>query len=127
MKKIDTNTKIIHNYNEWIIESLLQLIYIFLLIITLMLFQNTPLKQSRFIRYQYEKNWVNGYIVELIPTNGSCGTGYDLTTFGYWSGIDNEKSCICSFNSNFLSSDSKSICKHDSNDNLYKKIFKCQK
>ena len=128
MKKIEPNTKIIHNYNEWIIESLLQIIYIFLLIITLMLFKNTPLKQSRFIRFQYEKNWVNGYIVELIPTNnGSCGTGYNLTTFGYWSGIDNEKSCICSFNSNFLSSDSKSICNHDSDDNLYKKIFKCQK
>ena len=55
MKKIDKNTKIIHNYNEWIIESLLQIIYIFLLIITLMLFKNTPLKQSRFIRFQYEK------------------------------------------------------------------------
>ena len=129
MKNIDTNTKIIHNYNEWIIESLLQLIYIFLLIITLMLFKNTPLKQSRYIRYQYEKNWGNGYIVELkTPTNGSCDNKYyNLTTFGYWSGIDDEKSCFCSFNSAFLSSDSKSVCKHDSDNNLYKKIFKCQK
>ena len=127
MKNIDTNTKIIHNYNEWIIESFLQLIYIFLLIITLMLFQNTPLKQSRFIRDQYEKNWGNGYIVDLNVTNGSCNQNYNLTTFGYWSGIDDEKSCFCSFNSIFLSSDSKSVCKHDSDDNLYKKIFKCQK
>ena len=77
---------------------------------------------------QTNKSWESAYLVdlELQDTNSNCKQNYIQLDLGKWSGIT-EYTCLCYNNDNvFFTTNKKTICKHNSNDNRYKNTYICK-
>lgn len=118
---------VILNYSEWIIQLGLYICYFLLLILCTKLYIHSPSKAPIYLSYQTKKNWESPYLTDLQLTD-SCGNDYKEIVLGKWSGI-NSYACIC-YNSDsknvFFTTNKKSICKHNSEENKYRNTYICK-
>ena len=118
---------VILNYSEWIIQLGLYVCYFLLLVLSTKLYIHSPSKAPNYLAFQTNKSWESPYLVDLklIKGNQNCDSDYKQISLGQWSGIT-EYTCLCYNNENiFFTSNKKSICKHNSEDNKYKNNYIC--
>jgi len=121
---------VILNYSEWIIQLGLYICYFLLLILCTKLYIHSPSKAPIYLSYQTKKNWESPYLtdLQLKGTDENCEIGYNEIELGKWSGI-NSYACIC-YNSDsknvFFTTNKKSICKHNSEENKYRNTYICK-
>ena len=119
---------VILNYSEWIIQLGLNILNFLLLVLCTKLYIHSPLKTPNYLSLQTNKSWESAYLVdlELQDTNSNCKQNYIQLDLGKWSGIT-EYTCLCYNNDNvFFTTNKKTICKHNSNDNRYKNTYICK-
>ena len=117
---------VILNYSEWIIQLGLYICYFLLLILCTKLYIHSPSKPPIYLSYQTKKNWESPYLTDLKLEEKTCEDGYKEIELGKWSGI-NSYACICYKSENvFFTTNKKSICKHNSEDNKYRNTYICK-
>ena len=118
---------VILNYSEWIIQLGLYICYFLLLVLCTKLYIHSPSKAPLYLSYQTKKNWESQYLTDIKKANNDrCDSGYKEIELGKWSGI-NDYACICYRGEKvFFTTNKKSICKHNSEDNKYKNTYICK-
>lgn len=119
---------VILNYSEWIIQLGLYICYFLLLVLCTKLYIHSPSKAPIYLSYQTKKNWESQYLtdIKLADNDGNCDSDYKEIELGKWSGI-NDYACICYRGEKvFFTTNKKSICKHNSEDNKYKNTYICK-